>query len=96
MKRGGDSVANKDKAVRPGKRPRGQRSSKMEAKRDATTLALQETLKRFITQKDKASEEKKEREERKHIAHMLNADIAHIILLPLPISICKFVSNLLP
>ena len=37
----------------------------MEAKRDATTLALQETLKGTIPQKDKASEEQKEREERK-------------------------------
>ena len=37
----------------------------MEAKRDATTLALQETLKGFISQKDKATEEKKEREEKK-------------------------------
>ena len=37
-----------------GKRPRGRTSTKMEAKRDATTLALQETLKGFISQKDKA------------------------------------------
>ena len=68
-------MANKDEAVRPndGKRPRGQRSSKMEAKRDATTLALQETLKGFITQKDKASEEKKEREERKRLEREENA-----------------------
>ena len=59
-------MADNDEATRPndGTRPRGKTSSKMEAKRDARTLALQETLNGFISQKDKAIEEK-EREERK-------------------------------
>ena len=67
MKRGGSSAPDNDKPIRPndGKRPRGRTSSKMEAKRDATTLTLQEILKGFIFQKDKATEEKKEREEKK-------------------------------
>ena len=42
-------------------------------KRDATTLALQETLKGFISQKDKAIEEKKEREEKKQREREENA-----------------------
>ena len=59
-------MADNDEAVSPngGKRPKGQKSSKMEARRDATTLAMQETLKGFISQNDKATKEK-EREERK-------------------------------
>ena len=39
-------------------------NTKMETKCDASTIALQETLKGFIFWKDKASKEK-EREERK-------------------------------
>ena len=61
--------------IRPndGKMPRGRTSTKLEAKRDATTLALQETLKGFISQKDKAIEEKKEREEKKRQEREENA-----------------------
>ena len=46
-------------------RPRGRTNSKLDLKRDATTIALQETLKGFITQKDKTSEKKDERDEKK-------------------------------
>ena len=74
MKKGGTSVAD-DEPIFPndGKRPRGRTSTKLEAKRDATTLALQETLKGFISQKDKAIEEKKEREEKKRWEREENA-----------------------
>ena len=46
-------------------RPRGRTNSKLDLKRDATTIALQETLKGFITQKDKTSDKKDERDEKK-------------------------------
>ena len=46
-------------------RPRGRTITKMEAKHDALTIALQETLKGFMSEKDKASEKKEEREETK-------------------------------
>lgn len=49
----------------PSERPRGRSNSKLDLKRDATTIALQETLKGFITQKDKTSEKKDERDEKK-------------------------------
>ena len=46
------------------KRPRRKANSKVEAKCDASALALQETLKGFITQKEVSSEKRKdEREE---------------------------------
>ena len=46
-------------------RPRGRVNSKLDLKRDATTIALQETLQGFITQKDKETEKKDERDEKK-------------------------------
>ncbi|KAI4969229.1 hypothetical protein ZWY2020_000143 [Hordeum vulgare] len=46
-------------------RPRGRTNSKLDLKRDATTIALQETLKGFITRKDKTSDKKDERDEKK-------------------------------
>ena len=46
-------------------RPRGRVNSKLDLKRDTTTIALQETLQGFITQKDKETEKKDERDEKK-------------------------------
>ena len=48
-------------------RPRGKNNSKAELKRDATTLALQETLNGFLTQKDKAADKKEERREKERL-----------------------------
>lgn len=47
------------------KSPRGRNNSKAELKRNATTMALQETLNGFLTQKDKSCD-KEERKEREH------------------------------
>ncbi|CAM0907616.1 unnamed protein product [Alopecurus aequalis] len=47
------------------KRPSVRTNSKLDLKRDVTTIALQETLKGFINQKDKTSEKKDERDKKK-------------------------------
>ena len=64
MKRGGGAPAG-GKEEPSDKRPRGRTNTKIEAKRDMQTIALQDTLKRFISQKDKSTEKREEREERK-------------------------------
>ena len=48
-------------------RPRGHKNSKKEAKIDANSLAIQETLKGFITQKEVISSKREEREEIKRL-----------------------------
>ena len=48
-------------------RPRGKNNSKAEQKRDATTLALQETLSGFLSQKDKTCDKKEERREKQRL-----------------------------
>ena len=63
LRKGGTEVVDLDPAL--AKRPRGNKSTKMEMKRDASTIALQDTLKVFITQKEKSTEKKDEREKEK-------------------------------
>src|SRR4051812_18151623 len=46
-------------------RPRGNKNSKKEAKLDANALAIQETLKGLITQKEVSTSKREEREEKK-------------------------------
>jgi hypothetical protein len=48
-------------------RPRGKNNSKAEQKRDATTLALQETLSGFLSQKDKTCDKREERREKERL-----------------------------
>jgi hypothetical protein len=67
QKGGGSGVIDVDAPTQSGgtktPRPRGRTNSKLDAKREASSLAIQETLKELIAEKEVSSDE---REERKH------------------------------
>ena len=64
LKNGGQPLDKGEDTTEKEGRPRGKNNSKAELKRDATTLALQETLNGFLTQKNKAADKKEERREK--------------------------------
>lgn len=59
MKRGGGVPAG-GKEEPSDKRPKGRTNAKIEAKREVQTIALQDTLKGFISQKDKSTEKRED------------------------------------
>jgi hypothetical protein len=67
LKNGGQPLDKGEDTTEKEGRPRGKNNSKAELKRDATTLALQETLNGFLTQKDKAADKKEERREKERL-----------------------------
>ena len=64
LKNGGQAIDKGEDTTDKEGRHRGKNNSKVEQKRDATTLALQETLNEFLTQKDKTSDKREERREK--------------------------------
>lgn len=67
LKQGGQPDDKEEGTTEKEGRPRGKNNSKAELKRDATTLALQETLNGFLSQKDKSSDKKEERREKERL-----------------------------
>ena len=67
LKNGGQPLDKGEDTTEKEERPRGKNNSKAELKRDATTVALQETLNGFLTQKDKAADKKEERREKERL-----------------------------
>ena len=67
LKQGGQPVDKEEGTTEKEGRPRGKNNSKAALKRDATTLALQETLNEFLSQNDKTCDKKEERREKEHL-----------------------------